>query len=540
MALLSNLKISQRFLAVGVVVLAALIALVLNTASNLGKLAELQDQAYQRAKDATVANQAIDLGDALYRVIADGIINQDASGTRTAWHETRAESDRLFAIIEKVADTADEKRLVAEARSEIAKASFAFESKILPMILAGAVDMATVKSIDADIDKSLAKSETALREIAKSMVAEAEAADKDFDEVARSTRNFGLVVGLIALVAIGMILLMFARDTVASINDAVSRMNEVAGGDLSRSVATHRRDEFGDLLRALEAMRHNLHETVRRIQDGAESVRSAAGEMAASSEQVAQASQNQSQSTASIAAAVEELTVSFHEVESNAASASDGAIDTLNLATRSSDEVDRTAKDIGLMAGQVVKAAERVRELGERSRQMASIVQVIREIADQTNLLALNAAIEAARAGEQGRGFAVVADEVRKLAEKTGHSTGDISKLIQTIGRDMESVVEIMAESDRSSTVGVTRANEAHGSMQQAKSSVEGVRGALSEISLALKEQSSAVTQVAQNVEGIAQMTEETNAAMGQVAQTAEHLREQAEALHGSVAGFRL
>jgi methyl-accepting chemotaxis protein len=543
MTAFSNLKVSQRFMVAGGVVLFAFAGLIANTAVNIGRLSNLQDDVFDRSRHAVVANQAMDLGDAMYRVIADGIINQNVDDTKKAWGEIRSEADKLLGEIDRIADTSDEKRLVSEARAELGKAASTFESKIMPMIVDHAIDMAVVKPADAEIDRALARSESALREIARSITAEAEAADKEFDAVAQRTKAVGIVVGLAALAIVALLLFLFSRDTVASIGEAASRMKDVAGGDLSRANDTEsarRRDEFGDLMRSLETMRHNLHETVRNIQAGANAVRDAAGELASSSEQVAQASQNQSQSTASIAAAVEQLTVSFHEVESNAASASDGAAETLTLATRSSDEVDLTAKDISTMAGQVVKAAERVRDLGERSRQMASIVQVIREIADQTNLLALNAAIEAARAGEQGRGFAVVADEVRKLAEKTGHSTGDISSLIQTIGRDMEGVVAIMSESDRSSTAGVARANEAHGAMQQAKLSVEGVRTSLAEISLALKEQSSAVTQVAQNVEGIAQMTEETNAAMGQVAHTAEHLREQAEALQGSVASFRL
>ena len=347
----------------------------------------------------------------------------------------------------------------------------------------------------------------------------------------------GLAILSVIVAGVGVVVVRSVLGQVGGEPAAVIGLMERASeGDLTVAVDGAPK---GSMLASFGAMMGSLRATVSGIRTRSASMIAGADGISHSSTEVAGAAQGQSDSTSSMAAALEELTVSINHISDTAEDTERASHDTAMVAQRGETQVNRATAEINKISDSVTDAAQRVRALDDRARQVASIAAVIKDIADQTNLLALNAAIEAARAGEQGRGFAVVADEVRKLAERTTAATLEIDQMIAGIQSDTSTVVAAMDAALPQVAEGVKLAQGAAESLREIRDSADRSLQRIREVADATKEQSAASTNIAQQVEHIAQMVEQTSHAMASTARTAEDLHGIARELDQMVGRFR-
>jgi len=317
--------------------------------------------------------------------------------------------------------------------------------------------------------------------------------------------------------------------------EASAIMAKVAAGDLTAQVGERPQ---GSLLAALGGMIAALRELVREVSTSAIRLAENAEQIGHASSEVATAADHQADATSAMAAAIEELTVSSSHISDSARETENDSREAMTLASEGSERVEQATDAIRKIATTVSDASSRIHALEERANQVSSIANVIKDIAGQTNLLALNAAIEAARAGEQGRGFAVVADEVRKLAERTSLATTEIEQMIQGIQGDTGGAVAAMNAALPEVEQGVQLAGHASESLRSIESGAGRTLERIGEVASATREQSSASTSIAQRVEEIAQMVDETTATIRGTAETAQQLERIAQSLKAQIGRF--
>ena len=331
-----------------------------------------------------------------------------------------------------------------------------------------------------------------------------------------------ILIAVLTMSAFGYFLV---TNITRSLNQIQQMVNRVESNlDFTVRVDVLKQDEIGQTTQALNQLLGKLQGNLKTISESAKSVSSAASLMTTTSTEVATASHQQSESASDMAATVEEMTVSINHVGERALEANRLSSESGELAASGEKIIDRTVSDIQDIAATVNSASDLIHGLEQHSQEISNVVSVIKEVADQTNLLALNAAIEAARAGEQGRGFAVVADEVRKLAERTSSSTQEISNTIAAMRNSASDAVSSMQTVVEKVSKGVESAQEASNSIRQIGESSRTAVGMVEEITTAIREQATATNNIAIQVEKIAQMSEESSAAAGHSAETAKNL----------------
>lgn len=318
---------------------------------------------------------------------------------------------------------------------------------------------------------------------------------------------------------------------------AVEVVRHIAEGDLVRPVEYSSPDS---LLAAMQTMQQKLANIFGDINGMASRLSSGAEHVSVAARETSVAAHNQAQSTSASAASIEQMTVSISEVSEIATQTEANSSQTAALAEEGAGLVKNAAQEIELISRTVATSSEQIQLLQQRSQEIGGIANVIKEIADQTNLLALNAAIEAARAGEQGRGFAVVADEVRKLAERTAKATTEIAQMIDSIQEETQTAVQAMATAAPQVDKGLELATQATAMLDEIHRQALDSLGKVRDVALATTEQATTATDIAKHVEHIASMAEETNATMQNNAAEAEQLEGLADQLRQTVSYFRV
>ncbi|SDG60791.1 methyl-accepting chemotaxis protein [Propionivibrio dicarboxylicus] len=364
----------------------------------------------------------------------------------------------------------------------------------------------------------------------------------DIDAAYRKNAIYLGLIGFAVFVVVVVSALLMAKRIYGALGGepeyAAEMARAIAAGDLSQRIEYSR--SAGSLMESIELMQKSLHDIILAIKQNADRVGNASDSLTLQMGQINAASLQSLDAITATAIAIEEIAVSVNhisqsakETETNAVNANQLALDGESLVNSASQEFQRAAK-------QVEDASGMIGSLVERSYEIGGIARVIKEIADQTNLLALNAAIEAARAGEQGRGFAVVADEVRKLAERTSLATDQITGMIEGIHKDTANVVDGMRAVGPQVLLGVEIVGKTGSALRKISDATQVAKGNVSEVAAATSEQSQASATVARNVEQISSMIEASAKSVEQANSNVRMLEQLANELRNSAARFQV
>ncbi|MEN6587561.1 MAG: nitrate- and nitrite sensing domain-containing protein [Sulfuricella sp.] len=363
----------------------------------------------------------------------------------------------------------------------------------------------------------------------------------DLSGKAKAAFFFNAIAGTIILLltaALAFWIMSAIQQTLKRLSSGIQAVEE--NGDFGIRINVLTNDEVGQAAKSFNDLMDSVQSVICDIAYAAQMVATSSDRMSETLETLESSANNESEATNSMGAAVEELTVSIGMVADNASETETLSGKTLHELVLGEKVVQHATEEMALITSSVDGSALQIQSLAEHSGQIGSIIAVIKEIADQTNLLALNAAIEAARAGEQGRGFAVVADEVRKLAERTTKATAEIGTLIDQIQEETSSAVSSMELSKQQAGKGLTLAREVASALSEISSYVRKTGERIVEIATATREQSNATQQIAVNEEQVAQMVERNYGVVKNIADASVELKHLSESMRSSVSRFKV
>ena len=329
-----------------------------------------------------------------------------------------------------------------------------------------------------------------------------------------------------------------------SINDALRRiisyLSNMANGDLTQTIAAKRNNEISTIIRTIASVQATIRDIVTQISLSSEQVTQTSRQLHSSASEIATGAEDVAAQTNTVAVASEQMAATSNDIANNCLSAAENSQQASSTALSGAEAVRQTTNGMERIACQVKDAAKTVEDLGARSEQIGQIIGTIEDIADQTNLLALNAAIEAARAGEQGRGFAVVADEVRALAERTTRATREIGAMIKAIQSETKSAVIAIEEGVAEVEKGTDLSARSAQALEQILDQINGVTMQVNQIATAAEEQTATTGEIASNIQKITNVVQQTAHGATQTASASSQLSQEADKLQTLVGRFKL
>ncbi|MDR2092828.1 MAG: methyl-accepting chemotaxis protein [Azoarcus sp.] len=385
-----------------------------------------------------------------------------------------------------------------------------------------------------------------LKKLGELILLQLDVAKADYEDSHQKNARANIINILVILLALSsciVLALFVARQIKRELGgepvDVARTVGSIAGGNLRERVEIRPGFE-NSILGSVERMRVSLADIISRIRANSEQFGGYAKTMSESGNTVMAAVNIQNESTSAIAAAVEQMSVNISQISDSSMDASKNSKESSATVEHGIEVVQHSVEGMGAIMRATETTAESIKRLAEKSSEIGKIIGVIKGIADQTNLLALNAAIEAARAGEAGRGFAVVADEVRKLAERTAQSTNEIVAMVEATQTGTQEALENTAASQTQVAEGARLANDTGASMHEVREKIGETLASVSTITDALSEQSAASQQIGRDIERIAQMTDDNAVSVNKLNDTASQIKELAIKLHALVDHFKL
>ncbi|MCX8027317.1 MAG: methyl-accepting chemotaxis protein [Thermodesulfovibrionales bacterium] len=433
----------------------------------------------------------------------------------------------------------DAKKILGEVEGSISKARD-MTNKSLDLAFAGKKDEAALvfekevkDKLLPDINKALDNGVNFFNEEASN---EINKANKSLHTIMTISIVLTVICILLAIVFTSIIV----RSIRKPVEEIQSVMQKISQGDLTANIKAMSKDELGVIMSSIADAITSIKNLIGESKTISASLASSSDELSATTEEISRNLKSQTERATQIASSAEEMNQTVIDIAKNASKIAESATISANKATQGKEMTLKTSDEIRTIEKAAEKLSGIIRDLGERSKQIGEIVVVIKDIADQTNLLALNAAIEAARAGEQGRGFAVVADEVRKLAERTGKSTDEIANMVTNIQREVEIAQRSMDDAIQKVNSGVNLSTESAGLLTDILSSVNELQSMIQQIASATEEMSAVTEHITQDISSIAEGSKEISRAVEQSAETASEIAKLGANLQTEIGRFRV